>query len=57
MFYINVKVAALKGTYTCMIHNSEIPEQNDAMSGNMIVYKPPAMTSLHQVSESAQCTL
>ena len=38
-----------KGTYTCMIHNREDPEQNDAQSGNMIVYKPPEMSSLQQV--------
>ena len=34
-----------------MIHNQEFPEQYDAQSGNMIVYKPPEMSSLQQVKK------
>ena len=39
----------MSGTYTCMVHDSRNIDVNSAMSGNMMVFKPPDTTSLHQV--------
>ena len=49
LIYVPNKGYPLQGTFTCMIHNQGNPEEYDAKSGNMIVYKPPEMSSLQQV--------
>ena len=40
---------SMSGTYTCMVHDSNNIDLNTARSGNMMVFKPPESTSLHQV--------